>query len=648
VAVAASAIALLLYACGLRIVLLPVFIAISVWRLPMPRIFSSWFGRVVIALLLTIALLQVGASLQFILFPKSDFITLAAITWLLYVAVWLWAPVQVAQRCSIISSSDICAFLVIACFIAPFSPVFVGHNSIEHIAQIGSLQAIDATNHYAAIAELTQAQHLNYAPGYYYPKGFHIAAGFMQNTVFRSQYGLGWQGNVWLFFADYMVYGALLGYLVYFLCLSWLRALNEKLVPDGWSWPKVLLAACLAPPLVLLYLLPFVPEGFLSYYYVCITLIGGLLYLGELRYTMKTRDSSLDLARDAPGRWMLVAYLLLLFGAGVTWPLLIPPFVLIGILFLIPGRLRWRLLCERLWTVSALPVLLVFVLQLLPLYFQLKYSSTATQQSLNLTGGLTQFHPYVLLVGLLIVAGVVASTKVEEAYRRIVAAIFLPLFGFEVLLLVFQYFTTGEVRYYAIKVSLLIEMLLLALSVAVLVRAFVSSKLYEARLAWLLPVLPLFVMILLVSSVDNPLKDTRDLFRNRSNDVIPQYLGEDVSTDVKLGEAGKLAHFNLTELHYNSAQGKFFADMQVPYWADMMQYSASKSDFQAAGCIGQIYSNLAFGTYDAAAQQLLTKQLKTCVAAVHRRGETFYIVTDPASVSAVRGLLGNTVTIVVD
>lgn len=645
---AASLVVLLLYILGFKVLLIPVFVGITAWRVPIPRIFSSWFGRIVVATLLLLSLMQVSASLQFLVVPKSGFITLAVVVWLLMCIIWLATPLQHYEKRRIISSSDICAFLVVLCFLLPFSPILIGRSSIRRIAEIGSIQAIDATNHYAAIAELTRAEHLNYKPGYYYPKGFHIAVGFTQNTFFANQYELGWRGNVMLFFADYMIYGALLGYLVFFLCLRWLRALSEKLAPERWSWSKLLLAACLALPLVLVYLLAFVPEGFLSYYYVCATLILALLYLGELQDTVRSKDDSLDLSSNTLGTWNLIAYLLLLFGAGATWPLLIPPFVVIGALFLIPGRLHWKLIVKRLWTIRALPVLVVFVLQLLPIYFQTKYSPTSTGASLNLTGGLTEFHPYVLLVGLLIVAGVMISAKVEESFRRVIANIFMPLFGFEGVFLIFQYFTTGQILYYAIKVSLLIEMMLLALSVALLVRVVAESKLYEARVVWLLPVVPLFAVILLISSLSNPLKDDRDLFRHYSNDVIPQYLDQDVETNVRLGEEGKIKHFNLTELHYNPAQGKFFADMQVPYWADMMQYSASPSDFQAVQCMGKIYSNLAFGTYDAAAQKLLTKELETCAIAAHKRGETFYVVTDPASAPHVRALLGKLVTIVVD
>ncbi len=648
VTAALSLLALLLYIIGVRLLFIPVLVGISAWRLPMPRIFSSWVGRIIIAFLLILGLLQIVASLQLLVFPHSGFKTFAVIAWLLGLLLWLGVPKQTARKWTILSSSDLCAAIVVVCFLLPFSPVFIGHSSIRRIAEIGSVQAIDATNHYAAIAELTQAQHLNYAPGYYYPKGFHIADGFVQNTFFSSQYQLGWQGNAVLFFSDYMVYGSLLGYLIYFLCLSWLKALSERLVPDGWAWSKVLLAACLAPPLVLVYLLPFIPEGFLSYYYVCITLIAGLLYLGELQSSVRTSNDSLDLKTDLLNRWYLIAYLVLLFGAGATWPLLIPPFAIIGLLFLIPGRLRWSLITRRLWTVRSIPVLVVFALQLLPIYFQMKYSPTGTSQSLNLTGGLTEFHPYVLLAGLVLVVGVMVSGKIDEGFRRVIGNICMPLFGFEALLLIFQYFTTGEIRYYAIKVSLLIELIVLSLGLALLIRAFVVSKLYEARIVWLLPVVPLFIMVLLISSLDNPLKDDRDLFRHYSNDTIPQYLDQDVETNVRLGEAGKIRHFNLTELHYNQAQGKFFADMQVPYWADMMQYTGAHADLQAAACMGHIYSNLAFGSYDAAAQALLRTQVESCAAGAHARGETFYVVTDRASQPYVRAWLGNTVTIVVD
>jgi hypothetical protein len=640
--------AFLLYAVGVKFVLLPVLVAISMRWLPMPRIVTSWFSRAVIAILLTMTLLQFAASVAFLLFPKRGFVVLAAILLIVHICMWICAPRRRPQKLSFISANDICGFVVVLCFLLPFGRMLTGQSTIQRIAEIGSLQAIDATNHYAAIAELTQDQHLNYAKDYYtYPKGFHIAVGFTQNTFFSSQYGLGWEGNALLYFGDYLLYGALLGYVLYLLCSSWLSALSDKFSITGWTWSKLLVAACMAPPLILLYLLPLVSEGFLSYYYVCITLITGLLFLSELRLSVKTAHDSLDLGVDAYGRWNLIAYVLLLFGATATWPLLMPPFAIIGALFLIPGHSPWKIFAKRIITPGLIPVAIAYATLLLPIYFQLKYSN-GTAQDLNLTGGLTQFHSYVLALGLIVTLLLVMNRKIEESFRRMILNIFFPLFGFTVILMIFQYFTIGEIRYYVIKVSLLMEMLLLALEVAVLIWVFVSSRLYEARTAWLLPVIPMFALILLIGSIDNPLKDTRDLFRHASQDTIPQYLDQDVAANVRLGEAGKIKNFNLTELHYNAAQGKFFADMQVPYWADMMQYTGNAQDHVAETCIGNIYNNLAFGSYDAAAQRSLKQELIACATAAQRRGEPFYVVTDAASLPHVRQLLGNRAIIVVD
>jgi hypothetical protein len=348
------------------------------------------------------------------------------------------------------------------------------------------------------------------------------------------------------------------------------------------------------------------------------------------------------------GRWNLLAYFILLFGASATWPLLIPPFLLIGAMFVLPSNLKPGVLIKRLISYKNLPLLAAVLIQFIPVYFQYKYATLSTSADLNYTGGLTEFYPIEILFGLLLIIGLVLFAKIEESFKRLIISIFIPLFMFLAVLAFYQYFTIGEIHYYVIKISWLLEILLFAVGTAYLVKTFVSSKLYEARYAWFLPVVPLVIILLLISSVDNPLKDLRDLFRHYSNDVIPQYLDQDSNTEVTLGVEGKIKGSNVTALHFNPDQGKYFADMQIPYWADMVNYSGDPQDFKASTCIGNIYYNLAYGKYDVAAQQLLVSQINSCAINARKRGLKFYVVTDPMSEVHVKNLLGNLVTIVID
>ncbi len=639
----AAVVALLLYILGLKFLLIPVLLAANILLLPMPKIFASWLSRLVVSLAVLFSILQIAATAQFLLLPSSGFAVLAGLTVVLQLAIIWWAPAPSEQRRPWFTKGDACALLVVAFFLLPFAQIIAGRSSVDRIAHIGGIQAIDATNHYAGIAEMTEAEHLNYKPNYYYPKGFHLAVGFMENTLVKRHTSLNWTGNTVLFFSQYMILGSLLAYAVYFLALRLLGILQDKTATIK-GGTKLLLALCLGPTLALLYLVPFVPEGFLNYYYVITTIVLGLVFLSELPLTNK--GSYVDVVKDPQARWAMFAYLLLVFGASISWPLLIPPLVLIPLLFLIPDDLRVHILVKRLWNVKFIVIAVAFVLQIVPIYFQLKYSGSDDTQGINLLGGLREFHPFILLAGFLIVLAVWLSKRATEATRQFVSQVFMPMFAFIGLLTLVQYFTVGEIRYYVIKSSLMLEVLILALAVAALVSVYLNASAFKPKHALLLPIVPLFVALFLITTTPNPVKDLRDLFRNHSGTAEPMYFDADLTTYQKLGQQGKIKHFNSTVLHYNTEQDKLFAHMQVAFWANMMQYDSSRGDFEALHCVGALYSNLAFGSYTNAEQQQMKTKLKECAFKAKQRGETFYVITDKHSAPVIRDTFGDVVKVV--
>jgi hypothetical protein len=103
--------------------------------------------------------------------------------------------------------------------------------------------------------------------------------------------------------------------------------------------------------------------------------------------------------------------------------------------------------------------------------------------------------------------------------------------------------------------------------------------------------------------------------------------------------------FNTTLLHYDSVKKTFFAHMQIPTWANMMQYDAQGYDWLASACNGQMYTNLAFGTASAAEQRDLIRTLKQCARDARDLGKEFIIVTDPGSAGVVREEFGGLATI---
>src|SRR5580692_1946078 len=78
-------IATLTYLLGFKLLFVPILLGISAWRLPMPKLFRSWFSRIVLSLIIMLAIVQVAAIAQFLMFPKSGFDTLAVLTLLTYI-----------------------------------------------------------------------------------------------------------------------------------------------------------------------------------------------------------------------------------------------------------------------------------------------------------------------------------------------------------------------------------------------------------------------------------------------------------------------------------------------------------------------------------------------------------------------------------
>jgi hypothetical protein len=333
-------------------------------------------------------------------------------------------------------------------------------------------------------------------------------------------------------------------------------------------------------------------------------------------------------------------YLVLVFGAALSWPLFIVPTLLIAGFVLLPAKATAREFLKYVWSLDFLPVTLGILLQLVPVYFQLAYSGQGTSQGINLSGGLQTFHALVPLAGILVVGAFILKKDVDEPFRRMLLSIFLPFTFFIGLLVVMQYFLLGEIRYYVIKSSFLLELLLLTFAMAAFVYSAVKHTFIVGNRYFIfLPLIPFTIMLLLVSTVTNPLKEIRDLFRGHSSVPQSQYFSSDISIYDRLGSSNKIINFNITTLHYNPDQGKFFGNMEIAFWATMMHYNVDQKPYSGA-CTGTLYTNLAYGTFTAGEQHALVELIKTCAQIANKRGEPYYIVTDPASVPYVQQAVG--------
>jgi hypothetical protein len=184
------------------------------------------------------------------------------------------------------------------------------------------------------------------------------------------------------------------------------------------------------------------------------------------------------------------------------------------------------------------------------------------------------------------------------------------------------------------------------LGVAVLLFAYVERGGIALKYALMLPAVPAAVMVLLISTVTDPLQGTRDLFRGHSGSAKPMFFDSDVRQYVQLGRKGLLRQFNSTSLHYDQGKQKFYTHMQIPFWANMMQYQVTGGGYSAMVCISEVYDNIAFGSYTDKEQQALMVTIDQCVALAHQYGRDFYIVTDSSSAPFIRQALGAAVQLV--
>jgi hypothetical protein len=621
-------VSVLLHLMGVTFVLVGVCIVAGARLLPAIPAMSSLVGRLFASVLLFFAVMQVSATVQFFVWPASDFRMTAAVTAGIYLIAVVPADVRSTGSrgggLAFADRHDAAAAIVAAMFLLPFAPILVGDDTVARVAQIGGGQASDGATHFSMIAEMVQRQHLTYGEGPYYPQGFHITVAFLQDSLFISQTGADWRGAVFLYIAQYLFFGTLLAGAIGYFVSSVLGALTRR--DDVRNGVALLCAASAATGALaaLFVLLPFVLNGFLNYLYALATILVafGVLLTGSRERLFST----------------VFLYLVFTFGAGLSWPLLVPPLLASLVLVLCRrDRLRSLVGLPRRQLV-ALAVLLG--LQLLPVAFQLLYSGEGASQNINALGNLRTFHSLSLLLGALVIAGIAASSAATGEFKERGVAIVLPLLAFTGLLALAQLFFVGEVRYYVIKVAFLLEVVnmvfLSCLAAVVLSRMDLSSVVRFSTAA----VMPVAVVLSLFAVSADPLADVRNLFRTAADQVKPTFFDADLGLYAALGEAGEVGHFNTTLLHYDSGTGKYFAHMQIPFWANMMKYDATRGDAEALACHFALFSNLTSGTASEAEQAALVEGVRECAEISRDRGREYIIVTDPLSESAVEAEFG--------
>jgi len=577
--------------------------------LPYPRVLQSLVSRLVAAFVLLMSVVQLAAVAQFLVLPASGFGILSLLVTVLVCALVWFLRQKVQQPTVLLDRRDLGGLVVALFFALPLTALCFWQNDPARLTSFASVQGVDGSNHYTMVAEMARIQHLNYRNTAYYPKGFHIASAFVLHSLHANQQDQGWLENARLYIAMFIAWGALLAYVVWYAALQLRDVLSKRVQPS-----LAVLALCLGPALTLLYLLTLTQEGFLSYFYVIAAVVMGALYL---------QDERLD------RQWQLVAYLVLTFGVAATWgPLLAPALLLASVLYVWPQVRSFRQLVSKEWRWA----LVLLVLQLVPIYLHLRYAHLSTEQGINATGGLKAFDYGIFSADFLVVAYALLARDVAEQWRRFTTNFLMPFVGLVGALMCYQYFTVGELRYYAIKTAMLLGVLVLMLGAVVISSTFARSTLTKWQALIIVPILFGLGVVTLSGVTANPFDRARILFGTLGHlSQRPPTL----RTYANLGVAGRVRS-NTVELRYN-ADGVLTGNAVVTNWANLMQFTPDNT-VASSECGSRLFDLLVSPASAETSDKLLAKT-KQCAKAAADRHEPFIVVTDAASASRLRGQL---------
>lgn len=608
---------------------------------PFPRIFNSLWSRLVVSFMIFLGLFQLLAILQFLILPHSGFNTLAIfITAALLIASLV--PKPQLQRQRFLTRRDLWASVSSLFFIVPVLVFCFGVNGIEHTASIGGIQGIDGVNHSVSIPNNSVSEHLTYIRGNYYPSGFYLGTAFIQESFSIKQGQASFSNGAYLYILQYLIYAYALSFILFYflkLVISTVR-LKYKNHPNDAS-----LALSLGIPLSAFYLYSFLYNGFLTYFYILASVICAYIYLTEFILSKDKIKKQDALSLDSTNAWLMYGFLLLIFGASASWPLLAPPLILSGMLALYPKKLK-GLLDRRVYlNYSLWVVILLFVIQLLPIYVQIVYAPQSNNTGINASGALKVFNSVLFATTIIGFMGIMLSGKVSHTIKKITSCIFGPLLLFVCALAGFQFFYTGELRYFVIKLTFVVNILALIGFIGFIAARVDNLKITRFAQDIFVILCPVLLFFCLIFMNTNPLRDIRSLFRTYSKEPKPQYFDEDVHELVGLGKEGKIDMSNSTILHYQSDSDKVYAHMQLPFWANAMQYDANEGEIKAINCIRELYNNLSFGTFSLDEQKQAIATINHCSEIARANNRKYYIVTDAQSLPHLKELFKGNVNI---
>ncbi len=628
-------IGLILYWLGLEWPVVLISLAVTTILLPMPKLMSSWFSRLLVGLLVVYSLLQMSAALQFIIRPTGRFnLIMTIFVVLLGLLLALFGTSKPLKR-KFVNFRDGCALTGCLFFIIPFTPILAGNHSMERIAKIGGVQIVDSIAHSEMISNYATTQNLGYKQSGYYPSGFQISTSIIQHSFFGSNENHSWRFHALLYFSDYLFFGVLLCLTLVYLGFAVLYGLGDKL-PNRSAFLATGLTIGLSAAITNLFL--FMNEGFLNYYYITAALFTGMLYLFEGRGAFgQLRSSTLA------DKWPLAAYLLLGVGASLSWPLLTLPILIGAGLWALPGSLKELQGARKVLAVANLPILFIVTFHVLALYFQLHYSPGG-QTEIDAHGGIHSFNLPLLLIFILVFTVVICWKNLSLAFRKSLVAALLPYVILVVALMLLQFFLLGEARYYLMKCAEVMELGMVAITAAVLVHLLSRSGLDVIAVLVGAPTIMLFVILATIGTLPQPLIEARSLFRDYSKIGKPPYFDSDARLISDIGGQGLIDNFNVSIIHEDPSSHRFVAHVQTVSWAHIM--STHKNDAVAGKCFERQGGLLLNAIRDDSEQQSFIQIARACVDQATQNGRSYYIVTDQASVPKLKDVFGESVRLV--
>jgi len=625
------------YFVGFTWLFVPVLLFVLARYLPFPKLFESYVSRLVVSFLALISALLLAILVQFYIFHHTGFRMLALLVTLITAGV-VWCFREKPQPIGVKADrKDAVAVMVVLLFALPVIAVTgIAHRNIDGITRFGGVQSPDGANHFMILSQVSAQEHLDFNGMSYYPMGFHLGVAFMQDSVGLNQSHHRFGVNARLFIMQYLLFGSVLAFVFAYFCRFILDLLGAKL--KGYGDFTVAFAAGL--PVVVLFLLPFMYEGFINYYYVVTVALAGLIYLAAA-YSKEGKD-------PAQQRLYILGYLLLVFGAGMSWPLLVPLFLLIPAMYFLPPITGVHQIPELIRAGLARqnwPIVAVLVLQLVPIYMQMRYAVIGTGDQFNAYGSIRTFSYGVVFGGLVLVMYASLSKALPAEIARFIRNVLQPFYVFLFALMVIQYFTAGELRYYAIKTSLLLEILLIAIAAVGVVVVYA-----QRTTGWIerfcMPVLIVMGSLLLLIGINaNPLKDTREMFRKYSGFGTPAFYEPDTTALTNIAAGGNVNDSNVAVVHYDHASGNLASNMMPVNWITVIQ--AKPVTITAAQmCSANLYSIAIYEEASLQQQADFTAKMRECIAIARKANRPFFIVTDNGSYDYVQGLFGGYATIV--